>query len=69
MEVTNSQQIRSDRLRVYEALQMEVRDTAEEDEDHPPKKKCNNAKWFSEKALQIAERRRGAKAKIYPSER
>ena len=33
------------------------------DEDHPPKKKCNNAKRFSEKALQIAERRRGAKAK------
>ena len=28
-----------------------------------PKKKCKKAKWLSEKALQIAENRREAKAK------
>ena len=27
------------------------------------KKKCNKAKWLSEKALQIAEKRREAKGK------
>ena len=39
----------------------------------PKKKKCKKAKWLSEKALQIAEKRReekkqGGKGKIYPSE-
>ena len=39
----------------------------------PKKKKCKKAKWLSEEALQIAEKRREAKAKekkekIYPSE-
>ena len=38
----------------------------------PKKKKCNNAKWLSEEALQIVEKRREAKGKglgkIYPSE-
>ena len=29
----------------------------------PKKKKCKKAKWFSEAALQIAERRREAKGK------
>ena len=29
----------------------------------PKKKKCKKAKWLSEKALQIAERRREVKAK------
>ena len=29
----------------------------------PKKKKCNNAKWLSEEALQIAEKRREAKGK------
>ena len=29
----------------------------------PKKKKCNKAKWLSEKALQIAEKRREAKGK------
>ena len=29
----------------------------------PKKKKCKKAKWLSEKALQIAENRREAKAK------
>ena len=27
------------------------------DEDHPKKKKCKKAKWFSEEALQIAVKR------------
>ena len=29
----------------------------------PKKKKCKKAKWFSEGALQIAEKRRGGKSK------
>ena len=29
----------------------------------PKKKKCNEAKWLSEEALQIAEKRREAKGK------
>ena len=33
------------------------------DQDHPPKKKCTKAKWLSEEALQIAEKRREAKGK------
>ena len=33
------------------------------DEDHPKKKKCKKAKWFSEEALQIAEKRRDVKGK------
>ena len=31
----------------------------------PKKKKCKRAKWLSEEALQIAEKRREAKGKIY----
>ena len=36
----------------------------------PKKKKCKKAKWLSEKALQIAEKRREVKqkGKIYPTE-
>ena len=39
----------------------------------PRKKKCKKAKWLSEEALQIAEKRRedkskGKKGKIYPFE-
>ena len=39
----------------------------------PKKKKCKKAKWLSEEALQIAEKRRDAKrqrrkGKIYPFE-
>ena len=37
----------------------------------PKKKKCKKAKWLSEEALQIAEKRREVKGKgekIYPSE-
>ena len=32
------------------------------DQDHP-QEKCKNAKWLSEEALQIAEKRREAKGK------
>ena len=32
------------------------------------KKKCKKAKWLSEEALQIAEKTREVKGKIYPSE-
>ena len=41
------------------------------DQDQPKKKKCKEAKWLSEEALQIAEKRsegQGRKRKIYPSE-
>ena len=38
----------------------------------PKKRKCKKAKWLSEEALQIAEKReakgKGEKGKIYPSE-
>ena len=30
---------------------------------HPKKKKCKKAKWLSEEALQIAEKRKDAKGK------
>ena len=33
------------------------------DQDHPQKKKCKKAKWLSEEALQIAEKRREGKGK------
>ena len=39
---------------------MEVRDT---EKTIPKKKKCKKAKWLSEDALQIAEKRRDVKAK------
>ena len=54
---------------------MEVRDTVQEAviKNIPKKKKCKKAKWLSEEALQIAEKRReakgkGEKKKVYPSE-
>ena len=34
----------------------------------PKKKKCKKAKWLSEKALQIAEKRQKRKVEIYPFE-
>ena len=37
--------------------------TGDKDQDHPQEKKCKKAKWFSEEALQIAMKRREAKAK------
>ena len=33
------------------------------DQNMPKKKKCKNAKWFSEEALQIAEKRKEVKGK------
>ena len=46
-------------------LWTEVRDIVQEAgiKTIPKKKKCKRAKWFSEEALQIAEKRREAKGK------
>ena len=46
--------------RVPEELRTEVRDIVQETgiKIIPKKKKCKKAKWLSEEALQIAERRR-----------
>ena len=46
--------------RVPEELWIEVHNTVQ---NHPKKKKCKKAKWFSEAVLQIAEKRREAKDK------
>ena len=63
MEVTNIQGIRFDR--VPEELWTEVRDIVQEVviKTITKKKKCNNAKWLSEEALQIAEKTRETKGK------
>ena len=51
--------------RVPEELWMEVHDIVQEAviKTIPKKKKCKKAKWLSEEALQIAEKRRKQKAK------
>ena len=51
--------------RVPDEQWMEVRDIVQEAviKTIPNKNKCKKAKWFSEEALQIAEKRRGAKGK------
>ena len=51
--------------RVPEELWMEVRDIVQETgiKTIPKEKKCRKAKWLSEEALQIAVKRREAKAK------
>ena len=51
--------------RVPEELWMEVCDIVREAgiKTIPKKKKCKKAKWLSEEALQIAEKRREAKGK------
>ena len=51
--------------RVPDELWTEVHDTAEETgiKTIPKKKKCKKAKWLSEDALQVAEKRREAKGK------
>ena len=61
--------------RVPEELWMEVHGIAQEAgiKTIPKKKKCKNAKWLSDEALQIAEKRRegkgkGEKGKLYPTE-
>ena len=50
---------------MLEELWMEVHDIVQEAviKTIPPKKKCKKAKWLSEEALQIAEKRREAKGK------
>ena len=51
--------------RVPEELRTEVRSIVQEAviKTIPNKKKCKKAKWLFEEALQIAEKRRDAKAK------
>ena len=51
--------------RVPEELWMEVCNTVQEavTKTIPKKKKCKKAKWLSEEALQIVEKRREAKGK------
>ena len=51
--------------RVPEELWMEVSDTVQETviKTIPKIKKCKKTKWLSEKALQIAEKRKDAKGK------
>ena len=65
MEVTNRFKGLDLIDRVPEELWMEVRDIVQEAviKIIPKKKKCKKAKWLSEEALQIAEKRREAKRK------
>ena len=51
--------------RVPEELRTEIHDIVQETEIKtiPMEKKCKKAKWLSEEALQIAEKRREAKGK------
>ena len=65
MEVTNIFKELDLIDRVPEELWTEVYDIVEEAriKTIPRKKKCKKAKWFSEEALQIAEKRRKAKGK------
>ena len=65
VEVTNIFK-RLDQIdRVPEELWMEVRDIVQEAgiKIIPMEKKCKKAKWLSEEALQIAEKRREVKGK------
>ena len=64
VEVTNRFK-GSDLVRVTEELGMEVHNTVQEVviKTIPEKKKCKKAKWLSEEALQIAEKRREEKGK------
>ena len=61
--MTKIQGIRYDR--VPDELWMEVRNTVQEAviKTIPKKKKCTNATWLSEEALQIAEKKRETKGK------
>ena len=65
MEVTNRFKGSDLVGRVPEELWMEVRDIVQEAgiKIIPMEKKCKKAKWLSEEALQIAEKRREAKSK------
>ena len=74
MEVTNRFKGLDLIDRVPEELWMEVPDIVQEAgiKTIPKKKKCKNAKWLSEEALQIAMKRREAKGKgekVYPVEK
>ena len=55
--------------RVPEELWIEVRDIVQEAviKTIPKKKKCRKAKWFSEEALQIAEKRRESESEVTQS--
>ena len=63
MEVTNRFKGLDLIDRVPEELRAEVHDTVQEAriKTIPKKKNCRKAKWLSEDALQIAEKRREAK--------
>ena len=65
MEVTNRFKGLDLIDRVPKELWTEVCDIVQEavSKTIPKKKKCKNAKWLSEEALQIAEKRREAKGK------
>ena len=65
MEVTNRFKGLDLIDRVPEELWTEVRDIVQEAviKTIPKKKKCKKAKWLSEEALQIAEKRREVKGK------
>ena len=65
MEVTNRFKGLDLIDRVPEELWVEICDTVEEavNKTIPKKKKCKNAKWLSEEAFQIAEKRRQAKSR------
>ena len=65
MEVTNRFKGLDLIDRVPEELWTEVHDIVQESgiKTIPNKKKCQKAKWLSEEALQIAEKRREAKGK------
>ena len=74
MEVTNRFKGLDLTGRVPEERRMEVRDFVQEAviKIIPKKKKCKKAKWLSEEALQIAEKKKSErqrrKGKIYPFE-
>ena len=65
MEVTNRFKGLDLIDRVPDELWMEVHDIVQETgiKTIPKKKKCKKAKWLSEEALHIAEKRREAKGK------
>ena len=65
MEVTNRFKGLDLIDRVPEELWTKVRDTVQEAviKTIPKKKKCKKAKWLSEEALQIVEKRRQVKGK------
>ena len=65
VEVTNRFKVLDPIDRVPEELWMGVHDTVQQAviKTLPKKKKCKKAKWLSEEALQIAEKRSEAKDK------